>query len=253
MRRIAILAYGLVSYGVFFAVFLYAIGFVGDFLVPKTVDSGSPGPLGRALLADLALLALFALQHSGMARPAFKRWLVRIVPAAAERSTYVLLSSAALALLFAFWEPIPAPVWEARQPLVRTALEALYLGGWALVLYSTALIDHFDLFGLRQVVLHFGDRPYRGRPFATPSLYRWIRHPLYVGWLVVFWATPAMTAGHLLLAGVVTAYILVAIRLEERDLHATLGERYALWRAATPMFVPRLVRRPAGQRIARAR
>jgi protein-S-isoprenylcysteine O-methyltransferase Ste14 len=253
MRRFAILTYGIVSYLAFFGVFLYAIGFVGDAVVPKTVDSGPAAPLGRALIVNLGLLTLFALQHSGMARPAFKRWLTRAVPAPAERSTYVLASSAAMVLLFAFWEPIPALVWDVQAPVARVALDALYLGGWALVLYATTLIDHFDLFGLRQVFLHFGQRPYRGKAFMTPSLYGVIRHPLYVGWLTVFWATPSMTAGHLLLAAVVTGYILVAIQLEERDLLAQLGDGYARWRESTPMFVPRLGRRRAPRRVAEAR
>jgi protein-S-isoprenylcysteine O-methyltransferase Ste14 len=253
MRRFAILTYGIVSYLVFLGVFLYAIGFVGDAVVPKTVDSGPAGPLAQALLVNLGLLTLFALQHSGMARPAFKRWLTRIVPSPAERSTYVLASSAAMVLLFAFWQPIPARIWDVQEPIARAALDVLYLAGWALVLYATTLIDHFDLFGLRQVFLHFGERTYRGKSFMTPSLYRVIRHPLYVGWLTVFWATPTMTVGHLLLAGVVTAYILVAIQLEERDLLAQLGDGYARWRASTPMFVPRLGRRRAPRRVAEAR
>jgi protein-S-isoprenylcysteine O-methyltransferase Ste14 len=239
MPRILALAYGSACYIAFFCTFLYAIGFLGDFAVPKTIDSGTAGPLGRAILVDLALLSVFAVQHSVMARRGFKRVWTRIVPQPVERSTYVLASSAALWLLFAYWEPIPATVWEARG-FGGLVLEALFFMGILTVLYATLLIDHFDLFGLRQVVLYFRGEPYTEKRFATPSLYRHIRHPLYVGWFASFWFTPQMSAGHLLFAVVASAYILVAILFEERDLLALLGEDYRRWRERTPMFVPRI-------------
>jgi protein-S-isoprenylcysteine O-methyltransferase Ste14 len=243
MPRILALAYGSVCYVAFFGTFLYAIGFIGDLVVPKTIDSGAAGPVGRAVLVDLALLSVFALQHSVMARPGFKRLWTRIVPQPVERATYVLASSAALWLLFAFWEPIPASVWQVGG-FAGAALEAIYFAGIALVLYATFLIDHFDLFGLRQVVLYFRGRPYTEKRFATPSLYRHIRHPLYVGWFTTFWFTPQMSAGHLLFAAVASAYILVAVLFEERDLLAMLGEDYRRWRERTPAFLPRFGARP---------
>jgi protein-S-isoprenylcysteine O-methyltransferase Ste14 len=248
MRRTGVLVYGVACYAVFFATFLYLVGFVGNLFVPTSIDSGSAGPLGRALLVNTVLLLLFGIQHSVMARPGFKARLARFVPPPAERSTYVLASSLALIALFGFWQPMPQPVWEVADPLGRALLTGLFLSGVGLVLLSTFLIDHFDLFGLRQVVLHFRGRPYQAKRFATPFLYRWLRHPLYVGWLVTFWAAPSLSAGHFLLALVMTAYILVAIPLEERDLLAALGEPYRRWRERTPLFVPRVGRvevRPA--------
>jgi protein-S-isoprenylcysteine O-methyltransferase Ste14 len=242
MRRTGVLVYGVVCYAVFFATFLYLVGFIGNLLVPTSIDSGAPGPLGQALLVNTALLLGFGLQHSVMARPGFKAWVARNLPQPIERSTYVLASSVALIALFVFWQPIPQRVWEVTDPIAQGMLTGLFLGGVGLVLLSTFLIDHFDLFGLRQVVLYFRGVPYRDKRFVTPLLYRWIRHPLYVGWLVTFWATPAMSAGHFLLALVLSSYILVAIPLEERDLLAALGEPYRRWRERTPLFVPRLGR-----------
>lgn len=233
------LAFGAVSYGIFFATFLYLVGFLGNVVVPQSVDSGAPGDLGAAVLVNTALLLLFGLQHSVMARPGFKRWWTRFVPQPIERSTYVLASSAVLIALFAWWQPIPAPVWEITTPALRTAVMGLFFGGVGLVLFSTFLIDHFDLFGLRQVVLHFRRRDYSERHFVMPVLYRFVRHPLYVGWIVTFWAAPTMTAGHFLFALVMTGYILVAIPMEERDLAQLHGEPYRRWRDATPAFVPR--------------
>jgi protein-S-isoprenylcysteine O-methyltransferase Ste14 len=238
MQRIGTLLYGIVCYAIFFASFLYLVGFVGDLAVPKSIDSGAPGPLGRALVVNTLLLALFGVQHSVMARPRFKAWWTRFVPRPIERSTYVLASSAVLALLFGLWQPIPASVWEISGPVGSAVARGLFLGGVGLVLYSTFLIDHFDLFGLRQVVLHFRRKAYAEKRFATPSLYRFLRHPLYVGWIVTFWATPVMSAGHFVFALVMTAYILVAIPLEERDLESALGEGYRRWRESTPAFVP---------------
>lgn len=236
-KRISIFAYGLVCYAVFFATFVYAIGFIGDLWVPKSMDGPPTAPFARALLIDLALLALFAVQHSVMARPAFKRWWTRIVPAPAERSTYVLFSSLALIALFVFWEPLGGVVWDVTAPAGRAILYAMFAFGWLLVLVSTFLIDHFDLFGLRQVWLHLLGQPYRSLPFKTPGPYRYVRHPLYVGWFFAFWATPTMTVTHLLFAIATSAYILIAIQLEERDLIAAHRE-YSEYRKRVPMLVP---------------
>jgi methanethiol S-methyltransferase len=239
MSRIGIFIYGIVSYLVFFAVFLYGIGFIGGFLTPTMIDSPPTVPLGSALLIDLGLLAAFAVQHSGMARPAFKNWWKRIVPEAAERSTYVLVSSLALLVLYVYWQPIGGMVWAAPQGAARSSVIGLYLFGWALLLYTTFLIDHFDLFGLKQVWRRLGERPYRAPVFRTPSLYKLVRHPLYIGWLTIFWAAPTMTVAHLIFAVVTTAYILIAIRWEEHDLESAFGEVYAEYKSRTPMIVPR--------------
>jgi protein-S-isoprenylcysteine O-methyltransferase Ste14 len=238
--RFAALIYGVICYALFFATFLYLIGFLGDALVPKSVDTGSAADLGRAIFVDTLLIALFGLQHSVMARPRFKAWLTRFVPQPMERATYVLASSVALIALFRFWQPIGAPVWHVTNEVARAALYALYAGGVATVLYSTFLIDHFDLFGLRQVVLAFRRIAYTEKRFMTPSLYRFIRHPLYIGWFIVFWATPTMSAGHFLFSIGMSAYILLAIPYEERDLVSALGKPYEEWRARTPAFVPGL-------------
>jgi protein-S-isoprenylcysteine O-methyltransferase Ste14 len=242
MRKIGALSYGVICYAIFFASFLYLIGFLANFAVPKSIDSGAVGPAGWALLVNAALLVLFGLQHSVMARPAFKRVFTRIVPPAVERSTYVLASSVALILLFWQWRPLPSPIFELEAGVASRALIAVYLLGYAIILYATFLIDHFDLFGLRQVFLRAMGRGYTEKRFATPSLYKRIRHPLYVGWIVTFWATPSFTVGHFLFASIMTAYILVAIPYEERDLAAQLGEPYVRWRERTPAFVPRLRR-----------
>lgn len=242
MKRLLILLYGLACYAVFFATFLYAIGFIGNLWVPKAMDSARSTSVGAAVLIDLGLLALFALQHSVMARPAFKRAWTKIIPESAERSTYTLLSSLALVLLFWAWRPIGGVVWNVENEAARTVLYALYAFGWALLLYTTFLLNHFDLFGLRQVWLQFRGRPYTPLPFRTPTLYRWVRHPLYVGWLTIFWAAPTMTVTHLLFALMTTAYILIAIQLEERDLVAALPE-YADYRKRVPMLVPGTKRR----------
>jgi protein-S-isoprenylcysteine O-methyltransferase Ste14 len=237
--RNAALAYGTVCYAIFFVTFLHLIGWVTNLVVPVSIDSGAPGSVAAALAIDLALVALFGLQHSVMARPGFKRVLRRVVPQPVERATYVLASSAALVLLFGAWQPIPAPIWRAEGALA-VALQAGSLLGFGIVLYTTFLIDHFDLFGLRQVFLAWRSRPYTEKRFVTPSLYRFIRHPLYVGWGIAFWSTPTLTVGHALFASAMTLYVLIAIRYEERDLAAALGEPYRRWRAETPMFVPRV-------------
>jgi len=245
---IGALAYGILSYGLFLGVFLYAIAFVGGLPVPKTIDSGAPGPLPLALIVNTALLGLFAVQHSLMARTAFKRWWTRFVPEAIERSTYVLFSSLALVALFLWWEPIGGIVWNAPAGFARDAVISAYLFGWALLLYTTFLIDHFDLFGLKQVWRRLRSAPYVPPQFYTPSLYRFVRHPLYIGWLTIFWAAPTMTIAHLVFALATTAYILIAIQLEERDLVDAFGERYVAYRRSTPMLIPRPWRRAQAYR-----
>lgn len=238
-QRAAVLAYAALCYAVFFATFCYAAGFVGGFLVPRHLDSPRVGPLWLALAIDIGLLALFSVQHSVMARPAFKAWWTRIVPPAAERATYVLFSSLALIALFVFWRPVGGVVWDVQLPGARAALYALFACGWLTVLVTTFLINHFDLFGIRQAWLFFRQRSYTHLLFTTPGPYRYIRHPLYVGWLLSFWATPTMTGAHLLFALLTTAYILVAIRLEERDLIAAHPE-YEDYRQRTGALTPRL-------------
>lgn len=238
MTRLLYLLYGGVCYLIFFLTFLYAIGFVGNILVPKAMDSPAEMAFLPALLINMALLSVFAIQHSVMARPAFKRWWTRYVPVQLERSTYVLLSSVALILLFVLWQPLGGVIWQMESPL---AVNLMWLGfafGWALVLVSTFLINHFDLFGLRQVWLHFRQLPYKHLRFATPGPYKLVRHPLYVGWLFAFWCTPLMTVTHLLFAVVTTVYILVAIKFEERDLISFHGEDYRLYKERTPMLIP---------------
>jgi protein-S-isoprenylcysteine O-methyltransferase Ste14 len=246
--RTLTLGFGVVSYGVFFLTFLYAIGFVGDVFVPKSLDSGPVGDWPTALLIDLGLLTVFALQHSIMARPAFKRWLTRSVPAVAERSVYVLASSLALILLFWQWQPLGGVVWDVQSPVARVVLHCGFAFGWLTVLGTTFAIDHFDLFGLRQTWRHFRGLPQRRLQFVTPAPYRIVRHPLYVGWLFAFWSTPTMTAAHLVFALATTAYILIAIRFEERDLLDAHPE-YAAYRARVPMLVPRLPTRTRTQSL----
>jgi protein-S-isoprenylcysteine O-methyltransferase Ste14 len=238
-RRLLLLTYGALSYALFVATFLYAVGFVGGVLTPTRLDGPRRGSLAASLAIDCGLLALFAAQHSGMARPGFKRRLTRFIPEPAERSTYVLLSSAALIVLFWQWRPLGAVVWEVPGEAARVAVTALSAAGWLTVLVTTALINHFDLFGLRQVWLAFRGVPYTPLRFAAPGPYRAVRHPMYIGWLAAFWAAPTMTAAHLLFAVGTTAYILAAIRWEERDLVAALPE-YADYRRRVPMLLPRL-------------
>ncbi len=240
LKRFTILLYGVACYGIFLVTFLYALGFVGDFAVPVTLDGPPRLPLGRALLIDVLLLGIFAIQHSVMARTFFKRWLTRHIPDSAERSTYVLFSSLALIGLFLFWQPLGGVAWDVQGPVARVLLYALFGCGWFLVLVSTFLIHHFDLFGVRQVWLQLVGRAYEPLRFGTPGPYRLVRHPLYLGWLIAFWATPTMTGTHLLFAFVTTAYILVAIQLEEQNLIETLGEDYRRYRERVPMILPRL-------------
>lgn len=249
LKRVLFFAYGVFSYLIFLGTFLYAICFIGNFGVPRTLDGAASGPLGVAFAIDVALLTLFAVQHSVMARKWFKDWWTRAVPKPLERSTYVLLSSLALILLFWQWRPLGGMVWSVENPAGRFLLLGMFAFGWGLVLLSTFLINHFDLFGLRQVWLYLKGRPYEPLQFGTPGPYRLVRHPLYVGWLFAFWSTPTMTLAHLLFSVATTAYILLAIQFEERDLMREHGESYDKYRRSVPMLVPfargrRSARRP---------
>jgi protein-S-isoprenylcysteine O-methyltransferase Ste14 len=241
IKRLAVFVYGVVSYTAFFLVFLYALGFIGNFYVPRSLDSPARVPFTQALLIDAVLLAAFAVQHSVMARPAFKRVLTRIIPEPAERSTYVLCSSIALIAMFAYWQPIGGTVWNLTDPIARSIVNSVFFLGFGLVFISTLLINHFDLFGLRQVWLYLVGKPYTELEFRTPLFYRYVRHPLYVGWLMAFWATPTMTGAHLLFAIMTTAYILTAIRWEERDLMTVHGKHYESYRAQVPKLIPSFV------------
>jgi methanethiol S-methyltransferase len=245
MSRHASVLYGGAAYAVFLGTFLYAIGFVGDIVVPKTVDSGAPAPLPAALIVNTLLLGLFAVQHSVMARPAFKRVWTRIVPHAVERSTYVLFASLALILLFWQWRPIPAVVWSVESAAGGALLWTVFWAGWGVVLVSTFLISHCELFGLTQVLRHWLGRATPEAEFRTPLLYRHVRHPIYLGFLMAFWATPVMTAGHLLFALATTGYILIAIRLEEHDLIGLFGDTYRAYRREVAMLIPGLACRRA--------
>jgi protein-S-isoprenylcysteine O-methyltransferase Ste14 len=238
MGRIAAFLYGLAAYLLFFFTFLYAIGFVTGVAVPKTIDTGPVVPIGEALIVNILLMTLFALQHSVMARKPFKQWLTQYVPAAIERSTYVLLASLALVLLFWQWRPIPDVVWEIASPQIATNITAISFFGFALVLLSSFLINHFELFGLHQVAINVAGRTMPEPRFKTPVLYKVVRHPIYLGFIIAFWAAPVMTVGHLLFAAVTTAYIFVGIYLEERDLVQLFGEQYKRYRAQVGMLVP---------------
>jgi methanethiol S-methyltransferase len=238
IKRFIVFLYGAASYVVFLATILYTVGFVGNMFVPHSIDGPREGRLATGLLVDFALLLGFATQHSVMARPGFKRWMTRFIPEAAERSTYVLASSLVLIALFVFWRPLGGTVWSISEPVMVELMYGLYASGWLLILVATFLINHFDLFGLRQVWLNLTSKTYRPQAFKTPSLYRLVRHPLYVGWITVFWVTPIMTAAHLLFSVVMILYILVAIRFEEQDLIATLGDDYRDYRRRVPMLVP---------------
>jgi len=238
MKRFPAFLFGVACYLVFLAVFGYLIGFVGDLFVPKSIDAGASGSVLTAVAVDVGLLALFALQHSGMARRGFKERWTEIVPKHLERSSYVLAASLVLALVMWGWRPIPATVWSVDQPIVVGALEGLFWAGWAIVLVATFLIDHFRLFGLKQVWGHLRGRRYEPPEFQTPGLYAYVRHPLYLGFLLAFWCTPHMTAGRLLFAGVWTGWILLAIRMEERDLVRFHGDAYREYRRRVRMLVP---------------
>ena len=238
MAGIASVLYGAAVYSLFFVTFLYAIAFTGNLPVPKTIDSGAEGPLIPALVINTLLLGLFAIQHSVMARPAFKRWWTRFVPHAVERTTYVLLASLVLVLLFWLWRPMPEPIWSVTHPAGVVVLQAIFWLGWGTVLLSTFLINHFELFGLRQVWARLRGHELPAPQFRTPFLYKRTRHPLYLGFLLAFWATPVMTAGHLLFAVATTGYIFIGIWLEERDLVALFGDQYRRYREQVSMLIP---------------
>ncbi len=243
VSRVLILLYALVSYALFTISFLYALGFVGNYVVPKSIDKsidvGSPTILSEAIVVNLLLMSLFAIQHSVMARPAFKRWSAKFLAPACQRSTYVLLSSLILLLLFWQWRPIPTPIWQASGG-AAWLLTSVHWLGWLIAFASTHMIDHFDLFGLRQALVAWRGAEMPSQSFRTPLLYKIVRHPLMLGFLLAFWATPEMTVGHLLFALANTAYILVALQFEERDLIAEFGATYQQYRQRVPMLVPRL-------------
>lgn len=236
--KLAAFLYGLVCYAIFFGTFLYACGFVGNFVVPRSIDSVPVTSWNNALLIDIALLGVFGIQHSVMARQGFKTWWTQFVPKPIERSTYVLFSSLCLIALFYFWQPIGGSIWNVTNPTAVAALYALFAFGWLLVLATTFLINHFDLFGLRQVWLYLRGQEYTQLKFTTPGPYQYVRHPLYVGWLLGFWSTPTMTVTHLVFAVITTVYILVAIQFEEHDLVDIHGKAYIDYRRQVPMLIP---------------
>jgi protein-S-isoprenylcysteine O-methyltransferase Ste14 len=238
MGRLLGFLYGLIAYLVFFGTILYAIGFVTGLFVPKTIDTGTVVPLAEALVVNLLLMALFAVQHSVMARKQFKEWWTQYIPRSVERSTYVLLASLALILLFWQWRPIPAVLWQINDPQLALAVTGVSMIGWVLVFLSTFLINHFELFGLHQVVNNMAGRPMPQVRFKTPVLYKVVRHPIYLGFIIAFWVAPVMTAGHLLFAAVTTAYIFIGIWLEERDLVEMFGDEYRNYRQRVSMLVP---------------
>ena len=233
------LIYGGLAYLVFLAAFVYAIGFVGNLIVPKSIDSGPASPLAEAMPIDLLLLGLFAFQHSLMARPWFKRWWTRIVPKALERSTFVLIASLVLLLLFWQWRPMSEQIWRVENPLARSFIGVIFWFGWVVVLVSTFMIDHFDLFGLKQVYADFRGVAYRPPKFITSGFYGYVRHPIMTGFIIAFWATPVMSLGHLLFAAATSAYILLALQFEERDMRTIHGETYARYQRQVSMLFPR--------------
>ena len=249
MKRIGFFVYGVACYAMFVGTLLYAIGFLGNFAVPQSIDSPPEGSVATALAIDTGLLALFALQHSIMARRWFKRAWTRVVPEPIERSTYVLFSSLALLAMFWLWRPIGGALWRVEAGPLKTAILCVYGAGLLIVLLSTFLINHFDLFGLRQVYLYLRGRQYTHLEFRTPFFYRYVRHPLYVGWLLTFWSAPVMTVAHLFFAIMTTAYILIAIQFEERDLIALHGEKYQQYREQVPMIIPAAVLRDGREEL----
>jgi protein-S-isoprenylcysteine O-methyltransferase Ste14 len=245
IRRVLVLGYGAVAYIVFLGSLLYTVGFLADTAVPKDIDDGTAGPAWQAVLVNLALLSLFAVQHSVMARPWFKRWWIRLIPATIERSTYVLAASLLVVLLLWQWRPLPDSVWSVHAGWARAVLWTLYALGWVILVFSSFLIGHFDLFGLRQVLASARERQYVEPEFHEPLLYQLVRHPLMVGFLIAFWAAPDMSVGRLLFVLVASAYIVVAVRFEEHDLRRQLGEPYEQYSRRVPRFVPRFGRRPS--------
>ena len=243
MSKVFSFLYGVVCYLVFFVVFLYLIGFVGDLFVPKSIDLGTETTAAQSVLINVALLVLFAVQHTIMARPAFKKWLTKIIPEQVERSTFVLATSLILALLFWQWRPMLGVIWSVDNPTGRAMLFGLFWFGWGIGLFSSFIINHFDLFGLRQVWLHLTNREYHHLEFQARSLYRLIRHPLMLGMIIGFWATPDMTTGHLVFAITATVYILIGIRFEERDLVRYHGQDYIDYRRSIPMLIPFMKKR----------
>jgi len=238
MKKTIFLLYGVVSYLIFFGTFCYAVGFVSTLLVPKHIDSEPQTPLGYALLVNAGLLTLFALQHSIMARPAFKRWWTKFVPEPIERSTYVLLASLCLLLLFWYWQPMGGLIWQVESDTMQLVLLSLCLLGFGIVLVATFMINHFDLFGLRQVWLYFTGKKYEALAFRTPFFYKYVRHPLYLGFMIAFWSTPLMTSAHLFFAVMTTGYMLTAIQFEENDLVKHFGTKYQEYRRSAPMLIP---------------
>jgi protein-S-isoprenylcysteine O-methyltransferase Ste14 len=236
--RVAIFAYGMIAYACFLGVFLYAIGFIGNALVPKSIDTGPVGPIPTAVVVNALLLSLFVIQHTVMARPAFKERWTRIIPKPMERSTFVLATCLVLSLTFWQWRPMPGIIWQVSQPAARVLFHAMFGLGFAIVLYSSFLIDHFDLFGVRQVFQHLRASEPRRKGFVTPTLYRMVRNPLMLGFIIAFWSTPDMTQGHLLFSALTTGYIFFGVSMEERDLLNTLGEDYRRYREKTPMLLP---------------
>lgn len=238
MKKTFFLIYGLASYLIFFGTFCYAIGFVSTLLVPKHIDSEPQSPLFNSLFINTGLLLLFAIQHSIMARPAFKKWWTKFVPESIERSTYVLLASLCLLLLFAKWEPMGGIIWQVDSPIGQVVLKSICLLGFGIVLISTFMINHFDLFGLRQVWFYFNGKSYEPLSFRTPFFYQYVRHPLYLGFMIGFWAAPTMTAAHLFFAVVTTVYMIIAVQFEERDLLKHFGATYEKYKTSAPMFIP---------------